>query len=142
VRNIGRKGKPGMSQHQSSDHLRASTHLVATERVGDVSIVSFPRNERGQVNADHVRSYFASQFLDHTHDLHRVVLDLSGVAALDSAALGPLVQKLREIQAHQGRLVLCGVDMPALKEIFALTRFDKVFPIVADRGTAVALAAK
>jgi anti-sigma B factor antagonist len=79
--------------------------------------------------------------LDHTHGWNRLVLDLSGVPALDSAALGPLVQKLREVQEANGRLVLTGVEAPALREIFALTRFDRVFPIVPDRAAAIAQAA-
>jgi anti-anti-sigma factor len=133
-----------MSQQQvhSSERMRAAAHLVSVTQEGEVSVLSFPRGDRGQVNTDSVRSYFSSYFLEHAHDLHRLVLDLSGVPALDSAALGPLVQKLREVQQAQGRFVLCGVDMPALKEIFALTRFDKVFPILPDRAAAIALAAK
>jgi anti-anti-sigma regulatory factor len=52
------------------------------------------------------------------------------------------VQKLREIQDFKGVLALSGVHSPALKEIFALTRFDKVFAIYATRDEAVkALAA-
>jgi anti-anti-sigma regulatory factor len=48
------------------------------------------------------------------------------------------VQKLREIQDLKGQLALAGVNSPALKEIFALTRFDKVFPIYATREEAIA----
>jgi anti-anti-sigma factor len=108
---------------------------------GAVKVVSFVRNERGQVGFDTVRAYFSSLMLDHTHGWNRLVLDLSGVPALDSAALGPLVQKLREVQEANGRLVLTGVEAPALREIFALTRFDRVFPIIPDRAAAIAQAA-
>jgi anti-sigma B factor antagonist len=115
------------------------TAIVSDE--GAVKVVSFVRNERGQVSFDTVRAYFSALMLDHTHGWNRLVLDLSGVPALDSAALGPLVQKLREVQEANGRLVLTGVEAPALREIFALTRFDRVFPIVPDRAAAIAQAA-
>jgi len=108
--------------------------------VGEVHVVSFIRDDRGLVSHEQARRYFASAMLEHTHGWARVVLDLSGVPALDSAALGPLVQKLREVQELNGKLVLTGVEAPALREIFALTRFDRVFPILPTTATAVAIA--
>ncbi len=115
------------------------TAIVKDE--GAVKVVAFVRNDHGQVSFDVVRSYFSSQMLEHTHGWNRLVLDLTGVPALDSAALGPLVQKLREVQEANGRLVLTGVEAPALREIFALTRFDRVFPIIPDRQAAIVHAA-
>lgn len=123
----------------SSEYQRMMTHIQVTEE-GPVHVVSFVRNDQGQVGFEYVRTYLASAMLEHTHGWNRLVLDLSGVPALDSSALGPLVQKLREVQEAQGRLVLTGVDAPALKEIFALTRFDRVFPILPSRPLAVATA--
>lgn len=128
-------GVPG-----SPDRRRVAAHVQVAEE-GAVRIVSFERDERGMVGFDIVRAYFASMLLEHTHGWNRLVLDLTGVPALDSAALGPLVQKLREVQEARGRLVLTGVEAPALREIFALTRFDRVFPILPTRATAVATAA-
>lgn len=125
----------------SQGDIRRALHIVQVATEGDVRIVSFQRDERGNVPLDAVRAYFATLMLEHTQGWHRVVFDLSGVPALDSAALGPLMQKLREVQAAQGRLVLTGVQAPALREIFALTRFDRVFPIVPNRAAAVAAAA-
>lgn len=114
---------------------------VLVEPMGDVHVLSFQRDELGRVPLDPVRRYFASAFLDHTAGWSRLVIDLAGVTTLDSSCLGPLVQKLRQVQEARGRLVLAGVTSPALEEIFALTRFDKVFPIVPGRDEAVALAA-
>jgi anti-anti-sigma factor len=103
-----------------------------------VHVLSFRRDELGIADLDQVRHYFAHTFLQDTGSFLRLVIDLAGVATLDSSCLGPLVQRLRLAQQHQGRLALCGVDSPALEEIFALTRFDKVFPIYKTRGEAVA----
>lgn len=102
-----------------------------------VHTVAFHHDEHGVANSDQVRSFFANDFLKTTSGARRLVIDLAGVATLDSASLGPLVQKLREIQDLKGNLALAGVTSPALKEIFALTRFDKVFPIYATRGEAI-----
>lgn len=129
-----------MSMAGSNEHQRMMAHVQAVQD-GQVHIVSFIRNELGQVGFDQVRAYFASAMLEHTHGWNRLVLDLAGVPALDSSALGPLVQKLREVQEAHGKLVLTGVEAPALKEIFALTRFDRVFPILPTRALAVAAAA-
>ena len=103
-----------------------------------VNIIAFHHNQQGQANLDLVRAYFANDFLQSTVNIRRLVIDLSGVTSLDSASLGPLVNKLREIQDTKGQLALSGVTSPALKEIFALTRFDKVFPIYATREEAIA----
>lgn len=106
-----------------------------------VHIVAFTRDEHGLADSDRVRHYFSGDFLKSTAGVRRMVIDLSGIAALDSASLGPLVQKLREIQDLKGHLALAGVASPALREIFALTRFDKVFPIYPTRAEAVAAVA-
>jgi anti-anti-sigma factor len=111
---------------------------VIDQDVDGVRVLSFRRDAKGQISLDPVRSFFANDFLEHVAGLTRVVIDLSGVASLDSSCLGPLVQKMREIQEKGGRLALAGVDSPALQEIFALTRFDKVFPIYATRSEALA----
>jgi anti-anti-sigma factor len=112
---------------------------LVTEENG-VKIIAFARNERGQADLDRVRQYFAQDMIQQTTGWKRLIIDLSGVTTLDSAALGPLVQKLRDVQELQGSLALCGVTSPALREIFALTRFDKVFPIVQTRTEALAIA--
>jgi anti-anti-sigma factor len=103
-----------------------------------VHIIAFRHDEQTQANTDLVLAYFASEFLTSTATYRRLVIDLAGVVSLNSASLGPLVQKLRESQGSDGRLALTGVVSPALKEIFALTRFDKVFPIYPTRAEAVA----
>jgi anti-anti-sigma factor len=97
--------------------------------VKGVRVLSFPRDGDGMCNLDQVRAFFANDFLGHVGGVRKLIIDLSGVASLDSSCLGPLVQKMREIKEQGGRLVLVGVQAPALQEIFALTRFDKVFPI-------------
>lgn len=105
-----------------------------------VTIVAFRRNEHGLADVDQVRHWFANVFLNSTQPTDRMVIDLLGVPTLDSSCLGPLVQKLRQAQTAGGKLALTGVESPALEEIFALTRFDKVFPIFKHRTEALTFA--
>lgn len=111
--------------------------VVHVEEHG-VHVIAFRHDEQAQANTDLVLAYFANDFLPSTASWRRTVIDLTGVVSLNSASLGPLVQKLRESQETGGRLALTGVNSPALKEIFALTRFDKVFPIYPTRAEAIA----
>ena len=114
---------------------------VQLTRDGTVTVLSFSKGEDGLVHLEPVKLYLATRMLEHTAGIDRMVIDLSGVASLDSSCLGPLIQKLRLVQQAKGRLVLTGIASPALEEILALTRFDKVFPILKTRAEAVALAA-
>ncbi len=92
---------------------------------------------KGVSGPDQARTWIASEFLAATAGIRLLVVDLDGIPALDSAALGPLIQRLREMQAHRGRMALCGVTAPALREVFSLTRFDQVFPIYPVRADAI-----
>jgi anti-anti-sigma factor len=116
--------------------LATATPIQHSDENG-VHIVSFHRDERGNASQDAVRQFLAHDFLQATAPWNHLVLDLAGVVSLDSAALGPMVQKLREVQEKKGKMALAGVASAALREIFALTRFDKVFAIYPSRAEAV-----
>ncbi|MBA2482068.1 MAG: STAS domain-containing protein [Planctomycetes bacterium] len=115
-----------------------ASKALMEQDVNGVRVLSFKHDDKGTLMLDQVRGFFANDFLDHVSGVTRLVIDLGGVASLDSSCLGPLVQKMREIKEKGGRLALSCVDSPALQEIFALTRFDKVFPIYATRAEALA----
>jgi len=116
---------------------RMTVPSIVSEEIDGIRAISFQRDERGQANQEMVRLYFSNEFLKSTSGVKNLVIDLTGVISLDSAALGPLVQKLREVHDLDGRMALAGVVSPALKEIFALTRFDKVFPMYPSRQEAM-----
>ena len=65
------------------------------------------------------------------------MIDLDGVATLDSSSLSPLVQRYRELQQDEGTMVLCGVRSQGLREILSLTRFDRIFDIYEDQRQAL-----
>ena len=114
------------------------SHHLVHQVVDGVHAIAFQRDAQGATNQEFAKRFFANDFLRTCADMHRLVIDLAGVVSLDSSALGPLVQKLRDVQERSGRMALAGVESPALREIFALTRFDKVFAIYATRAEAIA----
>lgn len=67
----------------------------------------------------------------------QVVLDFSATQAVDSTALGALVQLLKAVKAAGGELVLCGVS-DSVQRVFSITRLDQVFVRVMTRPEAVA----
>ena len=75
--------------------------------------------------------------MDWTEAGQKIIVDLSNVQTLDSLSLRPMVQRLRHLQQQQGRLILCGVSSPSLKEIFSLTRFDQVFEMASTVEDAI-----
>lgn len=132
---------PLLGQLADAERRRLLALVEVVEAEG-VRVLSFRPDPDGQVSYDAVHAYFSNLMLEHTGAWTRLVIDLTGVPVLNSAALGPLIQKLREVQEARGRLVLTGMRAPALRETFSLMRFDRVFPIQADRDAAVALAAR
>ncbi len=58
-------------------------------------------------------------------DIHHLVLDLSGVTAIDSAALGMLLLK-DKVDASQQRLYLTRAQ-GVVREILCVANFDRLF---------------
>ena len=106
------------------------------ERNG-VLVVSFERDANDRANLEIVRQYFANDFFDATDSKTQLVVDLNGVSTLDSSSLSPLVQRLREINDANGKMVLCGINSQGLREILSLTRFDQIFDIYKDTDEAI-----
>jgi anti-sigma B factor antagonist len=66
----------------------------------------------------------------------RLVLDLGGVAFLDSSGLGAMVSILKAM-GSRGTVAICNVQ-GAAHSLFQLTRMDKVFTLLPTREDAVA----
>lgn len=110
---------------------------VKHDERNSVRVVSFDRDSNDRVNLEIVRQYFANDFFDATSEATLLVVDLNGVSTLDSSSLSPLVQRLREINDVQGKMVLCGINSHGLREILSLTRFDQIFDIYKDDKEAI-----
>ena len=64
----------------------------------------------------------------------RIVLDMAGIAFIDSSGLGALVGILKRL-GSRGDLALAAVQ-PGVQKALTLTRMDRVFQIFPDTGSA------
>lgn len=67
----------------------------------------------------------------------RLVMDLAGVAYIDSSGLGALVAAMKQAKAAGGNLKLCALQ-DDVRSIFEMTRLIKVLSVHATRQEAVA----
>lgn len=70
-------------------------------------------------------------------DVPRLAVDLSGLEYVSSAGLRVLLVVGRKVQKSEGRLVLFGL-VPNVREVFAISGFDKIFTLTPDRAAALA----
>jgi anti-sigma B factor antagonist len=67
----------------------------------------------------------------------RLVIDLGGVAYIDSSGLGVLVAAMKQARAAGGNVRLCSLQ-EEVRSIFEMTRLIKVMSVHPDREEAVA----
>lgn len=66
-----------------------------------------------------------------------LAIDLSRLDYISSAGLRVLLVVAKKIQQANGKMVLFGL-LPNVREVFAVSGFDKIFAIQPDAATAVA----
>jgi anti-sigma B factor antagonist len=76
------------------------------------------------------------QLAGSTSGISIVVLDLEKVQLLPSLALGLLVQISHKCKARQQKLKLAAIQ-PAVRQVFAITRLDRVFEFAATVEAAI-----
>lgn len=92
--------------------------------VNDVVVVRITDDHLDERNLSQVRAEVPAAGGEHPQAT--VALDLSNIDYMPSRALGGLVQIAQIFRARQQRLVLVGVQ-PALREVLAVTRLDRLF---------------
>jgi len=80
---------------------------------------------------------FKRQMAPILREHHRVVLDLSQVAFVDSSGLAAILSCLRELNAAGGDLKLCGVSA-AVRTLFEMVRLHRIMDILPTREAALA----
>lgn len=107
---------------------------LSIKMVNDVTIIGFV----DETNLDSNNSNeFLGKVAQHIENNNKVVIDLSGVAFLDSSGIGCLVTIWRNATRNDGDLRLTGIK-PAVRTIFEITRLHRVFEIYDDEDVAVA----
>lgn len=65
-----------------------------------------------------------------------LIVDFSKIDFIDSSGLGTLVSLLKMMNG-KGEMALCALN-PGIRNMFTLTRMDRIFRICPDRSSAVA----
>src|SRR4051812_3252994 len=108
---------------------------LAVERVETITIVRFLDREIWEVleEGGNVRATAeALRELVENDGTTNLLLDFGDVEILCSAMIGVLLGLRRHFQAVRGRLMLCGLRAPLVREVFRVTCLDRHFEIVDD----------
>lgn len=65
-----------------------------------------------------------------------LVVDLSGVAFIDSSGLATLIEALQATARYGGRLSLCGLS-PEVRNLFELSKLTSIFDLRDNRAEAL-----
>jgi anti-sigma B factor antagonist len=108
---------------------------LEVEDLGDVTVVSF--TDRKILDEQNIQ-VIGEQLFGLVDDLGRkkLLLNFGNVEYMSSAALGKLITLNKKVQAAGGRLVLCKID-PQIREVFEITKLDKLFVIKGDEQEAL-----
>ncbi|EPA9095531.1 STAS domain-containing protein [Enterobacter hormaechei] len=68
-------------------------------------------------------------------DRKALIVDFSKIDFIDSSGLGALVSLLKMMNG-KGEMMLCALN-PGIRNMFTLTRMDRIFRICPDRATAL-----
>jgi len=106
--------------------------LLEEKKVGDVLIV--------EVLDQRLDAKVAVQFKEKMNKLiekgnHSIVIALNQVNFIDSSGLGAIVSSLK-MMGLKGDMAICGTQ-DSVKNLFKLTRMDKVFRMFPDMDGAV-----
>lgn len=103
------------------------------EKAGDVTIVKLV-GRLDSASAAAAEESFAATL---TGGAPRLAVDLSQLEYISSAGLRVLLVVGRKVQQADGKLVLFGL-VPNVREVFAISGFDKILSLAADRNAALA----
>ena len=109
---------------------------LVTEKVGEVSVISFMDEQLGdQRLIEKIGKELMGLVSGRVKPL--VVLDFAKVEYLSSMMLSKLVVAQKIVKASEGRMCLCSLH-PVIKDALRLTKMDKLFEIYPDTAAAVA----
>lgn len=95
--------------------------------MGQVTVVSFA--DRMLVNEDAIREVGEQlEEVARSPDVVNLLLDFRDVRFMSSSLLGLMLPLLRGIERRGGKMKLCNVA-PSLKEVFTVSRLDRLFSL-------------
>ena len=105
---------------------------LTTKRLEDRIII---RLQSSRLDAASAPTFKTAMETELTHDDKRIILDLSEVTFMDSSGLGAVVAVLKQLNGGEIRVV--GLQK-AVKELFRLTRMDRIFQCHENVESAIA----
>ncbi len=102
--------------------------MLSSEKRPDALILTLNEGRVDMVTARKFRESL-SEFLTEKPPV--VILDLRNTEYFDSSALGALVAFLKDVQAYDGRLILCHLSR-SIFTLLKLSRLDSIFLIADD----------
>ena len=108
---------------------------LGVENLGDVTVVCF--TDRKILVEQSIQAIGEQlQNLISESGGKKLLLNFRNVEYMSSAVLGMLVTLNKKIQMAGRKLVLCNID-PQIREVFAITKLDKVFVIRGEEQEAL-----
>ena len=116
--------------------MSAQNPPVAVSDAKDIRIVEFTNNKiLDEANIKEIGD--AIRALVDERDAPKLLLDFGTVDHLSSAALGMLIDVNSKMRAKNGSLRLANIR-PAIRDVFVITKLDKLFKIFGTREEALA----
>ena len=108
------------------------------DTVKDVAVATFTSNWVGATgnHADLQRLTEQLTAASQNNGVAKLLIDMNTVKILSSMAIGMLIGIMRNTEAAQKEMVLCGVQ-PELRRVFQAANLEKLFTFQDDRETAL-----
>ena len=106
---------------------------IDTERQPNVNILTPSVRRLGASVAAAFKEAITREIGD---DQKALIVDFSKIDFIDSSGLGTLVSLLKMMNG-KGEMTLCALN-PGIRNMFTLTRMDRIFRICPDRAAALA----
>lgn len=106
---------------------------IDTDRLSDVYIMT-PSVRR--LDASVAAGFKEAIAREIGEDRKALIVDFSKIDFIDSSGLGALVSLLKMMNG-KGEMMLCALN-PGIRNMFTLTRMDRIFRICPDRAAALA----
>lgn len=105
------------------------------EDAGDVTVVNFV--DKKILEEQSIQAIGDQLFeLVDSEGRKKMVLNFTNVEYLSSAALGKIIALNNRVKKAGGKLALCKIR-PDIKEVFTITKLDKIIKIVDDEQAAI-----
>lgn len=113
---------------------------LETVDVGDVTVVRFV--DRKILDESNIQQIGNELFrLVEEDQKQKILLNFANVEFLSSGALGKLITLDKKVKANSGTLKLSNIR-PEIREVFMITRLNRLFEILDDEATALAAFSK